>query len=473
MDKLIQDLRYSARMLAKKPTFTAVALLTLALGIGANCAIFSVVNAVLLRPLPYKEPERLVLLFHSYPTSNLPRAAVSPGGFVDYREQAESFEQLTAFQNQGMNLTDGGEPERIQGMSVSANFFETLGVTLPKGRSFSPEEEKLGSSSVVILSHGLWQRRFGSDPSILDRTITLNGNTYSVIGILPPTFKVSQEADLFTPLTFTPEQLSPAQRGWEFLNVIGRLGPGVSPAQAQAEMDAISDRLREQYYASNSQWGVKVFPLQDVLVENIRPALIVLLLAVGSVLLIACANVANLLLARSAVRQKEIAIRAALGASRLRTIRQLLTESLLLSLLGGALGLALAYIGVGFITASLPAQIPRLIEVKIDPRVLGFTLLASVLTAVVFGLAPALQISKPDLGETLKEGGRTGGSASGHHLLRSLLVVSEVAFALLLLICAGLMSRSFARLLDVDPGFNPENVLTLQMALPASKYKEP
>ena len=473
MDKLLQDLRYSARMLAKKPVFTAVALLTLALGIGANSAIFSVVNAVLLRPLPYTDPERLVMLFHSYPTANLPRAAVSPGGFMDYREQANSFEQLTAFQGQGVNLTDGDEPERIQGMSVSANFFETLGVNPLKGRGFSPEEERPGNNSVVILSHGLWQRRFGSDPSILDRTLMLNGTPYSVIGVLPATFKMPQEGELFTPLAFTPEQLSPAQRGWEFLNVIGRLKPGVTPAQAQAEMDSISDKLREQFYASNSRWGVKVFSLQEVLVERIRLALIVLLLAVGSVLLIACANVANLLLARSAIRHKEIAIRSALGASRLRMVRQLLTESLLLSLLGGALGLALAYLGVRFISASLPAQIPRLIEVTIDPMVLGFTLLASIITAVIFGLAPALQASKPDLGETLKEGGRSGSSASGHHRLRSLLVVSEVAFALLLLICAGLMSRSFGRLMEVDPGFDSKNLLTLQMALPSSKYKEP
>ncbi|HYP29575.1 MAG TPA: ABC transporter permease [Blastocatellia bacterium] len=472
MEKLLQDLRYSARMLAKKPAFTTVALLTLALGIGANSAIFSVVNAVLLRPLPYKDPERLVMLFHSYPNINLPRASVSPGGFMDYREQASSFEQLTAFQGQGVNLTDEGEPERVQGLNVSANFFDTLGVAPAKGRGFSEGEDQVGNSSVVVLSHGLWQRRFGSDPSILDRTIMLNGSPYSVIGVLPPTFKLPQEAELFTPLTFTPEQLSPAQRGWEFLNVIGRLKPGVTQAEAQAEMDTISARLREQFYASNSNWGVKVFSLQEVLVENLRFALIFLLMVVGSVMLIACANVANLLLARSAVRQKEIAIRSALGASRLRMIRQLLTESLLLSLLGGALGLALAYVSVRFISASLPARIPRLIEVTIDSQVMGFTLLASVLTALIFGLAPALKISKPQLGETLKEGGRTGASASGHHLLRSLLVVSEVAVALLVLISAGLTSRSFAKLLEVDPGFNPENVLTLQMALPTSKYKE-
>jgi len=304
------------------------------------------------------------------------------------------------------------------------------------------------------------------------RTITLNGNPYSVIGVLPANFRLPQEAELFTPLAFTPEQVSPAQRGFEYLNVIGRLKPGVSPAQAQAEMDAISDKLRGQFYSSNSNWGVKVFAMQDVLVENIRFALIILLLAVGSVLLIACANVANLLLARSAVRQKEIAIRSALGASRTRMIRQLLTESLLLSVLGGALGLALAYISVRFIAASLPARIPRLVEVSIDGRVLGFTLLASILTALIFGLIPALQTSKPDMGETLKEGGRTGASGSGRHLLRGILVVAEVAVALLVLIGAGLTSRSFARLLEVDPGFNPENVLTLQMALPASKYKE-
>ncbi len=474
MRTLWQDLHYGARMLLKKPGFTFVAVLTLALGIGANTAIFSVVNAVLLRPLGYKEPERLVTLSHSYPKLNL-IAPVSVAGYFDYKSQSTVFEDVTAFYNSNFNLVDQGAPERIQGRLVTTSFFPLLGFDAAQGRTFLKEEDEPGRNRVVVISNGLWQRRFGSDPKLIGKTITLNNESHTVIGVMPASFQFSKD-ELWTPLAFTPEQLAPNQRGNEYLGMIGHLKPGVTLEQAQAEMNTIVKRVvanDPDSYPPDGTWWVPVKFLHEQMVGDIRPALLVLLGAVSFLLLIACSNVANLMLARATARCKEIAIRTALGASRLRLIRQLLTESVLLALLGGGVGLLLANWGVDLLMALNPDNIPRAREIGIDGRVLGFTLGVSLLTGIIFGLWPALQASKTDLTGTLKEGGRT--SASGFRLrsARSLLVVSEVAIALVLLIGAGLLIKSFARLLDVNPGFETQNLLTMQISLPATKYREP
>ncbi|HKS27515.1 MAG TPA: ABC transporter permease [Pyrinomonadaceae bacterium] len=476
MGALWQDIRYGYRMLWKNPGFTLVAIIALALGIGANSAIFSVVNAILLKPLPYKDPQQLVIINHNYPKLNL-RATVSAPGYVYYRDHAQSFSDVAATAGWSANLTGGGgEPERLQGMQVTTNLFPMLGAQPARGRAFTAQESQPGNHRVVVLSDALWQRRFGSDPAIVNQTVTLNGESYTVVGIMPPSFQYAREMgqmiDLYSPIAFTPEQLSNDNAGLEYLTVMARLKPGVSIPQAQAELNTIADQLRQVFDTGDSSvWGLTLRSYNELVIGEIRPALFILLAAVAFVLLIACANVANLLLARAAVRQKEIAIRAAMGASRMRIVRQLLTESTLLSVAGGVLGLLLAVWGVDLLLKVNGNKLPRAHEIGLDVNVLLFTLGVSLLTGIFFGLAPAFQTSKTDLHETLKEGGRSG-TGTAHRGLRNLLVVAEMALTVVLLVGAGLLVRSFLRLEQVNPGFQPQNILAMQLSLPANKYPE-
>jgi putative ABC transport system permease protein len=480
MGTLFQDLRYGVRMLLKSPAFTLVAVLALALGIGANTAIFSVVNAVLLRELPFAEPERLVRLWGTNTQQSVPRGEgeyydfnISPNDFADWRAQNRSFESVAAFSSYGsVTLTGRDEPLRLRCPTVSPEYFTVLGTQPALGRFFLPEEEQPGKHRVVVLSYGAWQQKFGADPSIIGQTITLNGSSYSVVGVAPKTFEQprptpSAEPDMWRPLAL---ELEPGGRASHFLHAIARLRPGVTIEQAQAEMNSITTQLEQQYPDSNTGRGVRLSTLHEAIVGNIRPALSVLLGAVGFVLLIACANVANLLLARSSARQREMAIRTALGASRFRIIRQLLTESILLSVLGGALGLLLALWATDLLTGLGGGDIPRLGAISVDARMLGFTAAVSLLTGIIFGLAPALDASKPDLNVSLKEGGRV--AVGGRQRFRQLLIVSEVALSLVLLIGAGLMMRSFWRLQHVQLGFETENLLTMDISLPRTRYAE-
>ena len=474
MDKLLSDTRFAIRTLIKSPGFTAVAVIALALGIGANTAIFSVVDALLIRPLPYKNPERLILIWHNYPQINLPQASICVPCYHEYRDMTSSFEQVAASTGWNVALTGTGEPERLQGSKVSYNYFATFGAEAAQGRTFIESEDHPGTNSVVVLSHGLWVRRFGANPDIVGTTLTLDGQSYTVVGIMPSDFVVPQMVDIWTPIAFPPEQLAANNHGNEFLTVIGRLKPEINITQAQAEMNTLADQLRPQFYGAN--WGISVVSLREQLVGDVRPALLILLGAVGCVLLIACANVANLLLARASARTKEIAIRTALGANRWRIVQQLLTESVLLGVLGGVIGIGLAYLGIRLIVLGIPENVSSMMiglrDVGLNLKVLGFTMAVSVLTGVLFGLVPAFQASRPDFNEALKEGGRAGSEGGRHNLVRSALVVFEVAVALILLVGAGLLIRSFSRLQEVNPGFNPNNVLSMQLTLPRSKYAE-
>ena len=466
-----QDARYAARVLLKNPGFTLVAVLALALGIGANSAIFSVVNAVLLRPLPYAEPERLVTVWEDDTKGGFPKDTPAAANYIDWRDQNQVFEGMAAIADQSYNLTGAGEPERLDGRSVSASLFPLLGVEPQLGRAFLPQEDAPGANRVVVLSHGLWQRRFGGDPSILGRPVNLNGANHEVVGVMPQHFQFPDPKDqLWTPIAFTQQEA--ANRGRHYLQVVARLKPNVTVEQAQAEMTTIAARLQQQHPEQNRDLGATVVPLHEHLVGNIRPALLVLLGAVGFVLLVACANVANLLLARAAVRQKEIAVRVALGASRLRLVRQFLTESVLLAACGGAVGLLLAVWGTGLLKTFIPENVSQVRSITIDGRVLGFTLLVSLLTGLVFGLAPAAQASRFDLNETLKEGGRDSAQGSRGNRVRGLLVIAEVAVSLVLLIGAGLLINSFVRLRGVDPGFTSDNLLTMSIVLPREKYPD-
>jgi putative ABC transport system permease protein len=463
-------------MLVKNPGFSLIAVLALTLGIGADSAIFSVVNAVLLRPLPYFESERLVVLRERSP--QLEGMSVAYPNFVDWREQNSTFENIGVYRRQSYNLTGSGEPERLVGAQVSADVFAAVRVNAARGRVFSNDEDKPGAAPVVVLSHGLWQRRFGGDPGILDQSLTLDGRSFTVIGVMPSDFQFPFRAtELWTSAGQASENPGWQNRGnHPGLTGIARLKPGVTLEQAREDMEGVAANLERQYPDANTRSRVTIIPALENAVrsssagERIRPALLVLLAAVGFVLLIACANVANLLLARATTRQKEIAIRTALGASRRRIVRQLLTESILLSVAGGALGLLLARWGVKLIVAISPNSIPRSREINLDGRVLAFTVCVSVLTGIIFGLVPALQSSKPDLNETLKDAGR--GSTGSRHLFRSGLVVSEVALTFVLLIGAGLMLRSFYRLQQVDPGFSYGHLLTFSVSLPPKKYPE-
>jgi putative ABC transport system permease protein len=473
METLWQDVKFGARMLAKGRGFTVVALLTLALGIGANSAIFSFVNAILLRPLPYPDADRLVFLTEW--SEQVPEMSFSLANFADLRDQNRVFDAVVAFRGQNYVLTGGPEPERLNGRQVTAGLFPTLGITPVLGRAFTPEEDRPGGDRVVLLSDGLWTRRFGRDPSVLGRSLVLNDEPYTVVGVMPGKLHGSwRQSDVWTSLGRLEDTLGgPKERGnHPGVYVIGRMKGGTTLAQARAEVEGIGRRLAEEYPASNARQSMTVQPALDALVGDLKPALLILLGAVAFVLLIACANVSNLLLARAQTRHKEIAVRTALGAGRGRVIRQLLVESLLLSLAGGALGLALAFAGVRGLIALSPASTPRIEDVGVDASVLVFTLAVSLATGVVFGLLPALQTARADTAEALKEGGRSS-SAPGRHRVRALLVVSEVSLALVLLVGAGLLLKSFWRLLAADPGFDAERVTTMTVNLPGARFDDP
>jgi putative ABC transport system permease protein len=468
-----QDLRYGLRTLAKNPAFTSIAIVALALGIGANSAIFSVVDAVLLRPLPFKKPEQLVMLWENATHLGFPKNTPSPANFLDWQKQAGAFTGMAAMVERSFNLTGVGEPERLDGRRVSANLFDLLGVRAVLGRTFVPDDDRPGSH-VVLLSYSLWQRRFGSDPNVIGRALALNGESYTVIGIMPrfvqlPGF-ANRNDQLWLPIAFPPEEA--AQRGNHFLEVIARMKPGITLKQAQAEMETIAARLAQQYPDYNTRLGAVVVPLHEEVVGDIKPALLILLGAVGFVLLIACANVANLLLARAAVRQKEIALRLALGASRSRLTRQFLTESVLLAMFGAGLGLLLALGGIRILKTFIPATISQVQTINIDARVLIFTGLVAVLTGIAFGLAPALQASHLNLNDTLKEGGRDAGGGRKGNRLRGLLVIGEVAVSFVLLIGAGLLINSFFHLRNLEPGFRADHLLTMKVDLSEVKYPD-
>jgi putative ABC transport system permease protein len=471
MTSLLQDLSYGARTLAKQPGFTLIAVITLALGIGANTAIFSVLNSILLRPLPYHDPERLVRVWETHQPSSTERGAASPDNFFDWGKQAQSFEGLSAIWYWGYSLTGTSEPTELFGMKVSPNFFHVLGVAPHLGRFFLPEEDQPGKNHVAVISHSLWQQRFGGDAAAVGKTIKLDDDVYTIIGVLRPDFRQSElathdKSDVWTPLPLDP---SANARGNHYLHIFARLKPGVALAQAQTEMTTIARQLELAYPKTNAERGVRLVPLHEQVTSGIRRTLFLLQCATGFVLLIACVNVANLLLARVAAREKELAIRAALGAGRFRLVRLLLAESLALALIGGAAGLLLALWGTDLLIALAPQDIPRLDEISPDARVIGFTFALSLLTMALLGLIPAWQAARVNLNTVLKEGGR--GVTQGQHL-RGALVVAEIALTLVLLIGAGLLVRSLVRMQNVKLGFNPNNVLTLRVSLLETKYKE-
>ncbi|HEY0320288.1 MAG TPA: ABC transporter permease [Pyrinomonadaceae bacterium] len=489
METLWHDLSYSVRLLWKNPGFTIVAILSLAIGIGANSAIFSVTNALLLRPLPYRDADRLVILWNRSPGLNVAQDWFSPAMHYDIKTQNHVFDDTAISIGGSYNLTGQGTPERVDGARISASLFPILGAQSKLGRVFSAAEDEPGQPQTVILSHGFWQRRFGSDPGVIGKTLMLNGISFQIVGVMTPDFSLDKEvmpavnaierADVLLPLPM--KEAGSTDRDHEDFNIFARLKPGVTVQQAQAEMDVIAERMKRQYpenYPPHGGLTISVVPLLEQVVGDIRLILYVLFGAVGFVLMVACANVANLLLSRAAARQKEIAIRTAVGASRLRILRQLLTESVLLSLAGGLFGLVIATLAVRVLRTFGPENIPRLDEVGVDTRVLAFTFLVSLITGIVFGLVPALRASRVDLNEALKEGGRSsagGGGALGlsHHRLRKLLVIAEVALSLVLLIGAGLLVRSYNRIVNAYPGYNARNVLSLRLSLPASKYAKP
>jgi predicted permease len=482
MGTLWQDLRFGVRMLLKKPGFTIVAVFTLALGIGANSAIFSIVNGLLLRPLPYKDSDRLVVIWSHSPGANVAQDWPSPGQFSAIKAQNSVFEELALAQGTSVNMTGRAEPERLGVIRTSSPLFSMLGVKPLLGRAFLPQEDAPGQPPVVILSYGLWQRRFGADPTVIGQSLTLNGKSYTIVGVMPSDFLLNKEvmptvggveqAEMLLPLPLSEEEMS--AQGDENYNVMARLKPGVSIEQAQTELNLAVSRLQPQhpdYYPPSRAFSMSVRPLLEQVVGDVRTALLILLGAVGCVLLIACANVANLMLAWSAAREKELAIRTAIGAARFRIIRQLLTESVLLSLAGGALGLLIAVWGLEGLRWLNPGNIPRLQEVGMDGRMLFFTCAVAMLTGILFGLAPALRSSNIDLNQTLKEGGRSL-VGSGHHRLRSILVVTEIALSLVLLVGAGLLIRSFMRVQQVEPGFAARNVATLRLSVTGTNYAD-
>jgi len=473
VDTLIRDLRYAVRTLLKRPGFTLVAVLTLALGIGANTAIFTVIDAVLLRPLPYAQPDRLVDINHFYPSLNNLRAGVSVPGFRDYSARRDVFEHSAVETPAAMNLTGAGEPERVNLIRVSGDFFTTLGVAAALGRTLRPDEAQAGHDHVVVLTDGFWKRRFGANRGVIGSRLQLNGESYEIVGVMPPEFRdfFAGQADLWAPVVFQPADFGDNRRTNEFLAFIGRLAPGVSESRAQAQMHELAGQLKAAYTSSYSpDWDLQVTSLNDEARGGIRRSLFVLLGAVGFVLLIACANVANLQLARLAARSRELAVRVALGASPRRLVRQLLTESLLLSVAGGGLGLLIAAWGVPALVALNPRGLPAGAALRPDLVVLGFTLGMAILAGLLFGLVPALQTGHADVHESLKEGGRGAVSERRSLRLRRSLVVTTVALALTLLAGAGLLIRSFSKLVGVDPGFQPDRLLTFQVSLPAAKY---
>jgi putative ABC transport system permease protein len=466
---VIQDIRYAVRKLSRTPGFTAVAAFTLALAIGATSAIFSVIDGVLLKPLPFQNPERVVRVTNMRDGN---RMVSSTPDFLDFRAQTRSFSSMAGIDNQSMNLTGGSDPERVQAARVGASFWSLLGVTPALGRGFAPNEDAQSAQRTVVLSDGLWKRRFASDPRIVGKTIALDGNTYTVIGVAPPRFSFPDRPDLWVPLVFEPDDLSAGGRGAHWMGIIARLAPNVTPAQATAEMVTLTRRLEQQYPQSNTGMTAAVIPMQEYLVGDVRPALYVMLGAVAFVLLIACANVANLLLVRAASRESEMAVRTALGAGQWRIVRQLVTESVLLAVVGGVFGTLLALWGVDLLLGLAPEGLPRIDEVSVNASVLLFTAAVTALTGVLFGVFPALHVARANVGGMLKEGmrGSSGGVASRR--ARNTLVMAEMALAVVLLVGAGLLIRSFSKLLAVDPGFRPERVITFSIAAPDTKYRQ-
>ncbi|MGH9751919.1 MAG: ABC transporter permease [Blastocatellia bacterium] len=475
MQTFLQDLRYGARTLMKKPGFTLIAVITLALGIGANTAIFSVVNGVLLKSAPYHEPERIALLWGDVPSRGEHRTQVSATDVADWRKLNTVFEEVATFSNWGATLSGEGEPERLSGMQVGDGYFSVMGVRPLLGRVFTPEEQADGKDYVIVLGYGLWQSRFGGARDMIGKKIYFNARPYTIVGVMPEDFQplpsnlVEGRPQFYRPVA---EAYNEEERASRHLRAIARLKPNVSLDQAQSEMSLITQRLADQHPKSNTGYGVRLVTITEEIVGGLRLALVLLLLAVLAVLLIACANVGNLLLARATARQKEIVIRAALGATRGRLIRQLLTESLLIALLGGALGLLLALWGTELITSLGKEFIPSLSRVEIELPVLAFTLAVSVGAGILFGLAPAIHLSRPNLNEELKEGGRTAGGSTGQRRLRNGLIVAEVAMAAVLLVSAGLLIRSVIHLHRANPGFNTANLLTMNVWLPYAKYPD-
>jgi putative ABC transport system permease protein len=470
VETALQDLRYALRLLARNPAFTVIAILTMALGIGANTAIFSVVNTVLLRPLEFRDPARLVIVAEKSP---YPVISTSYQNWMDWRAQNHSFDSLEAIRTATITLTGAGEPERLNVHMATAGLFSLLGVNAVAGRTFTSEEDRAGGTPVVLLSYGLWQRRFGAARDILGKPINLDSQPYTVVGVLPPGFQLLQPADVFVPFHPWAKTL-PDDRNWHpGILAVARLKPGVSREQARTEMVAITKRLEQQYPLYNTGVSADIVGLQEQLVQNVRPALVLLLGAVSFVLLIACVNVANLLLARAAARGREVAIRTSMGASRARIVRQLLTESVLISLAGGVLGLLLASAAIGPLLRISAGSVPKVFSVELDRSVLIFTLAVSVLTGVIFGLVPALRTAKFDLRETLNEASRGSTSGPGQHRLRGALVGMEIALAMLLLVGAGLLLRSFERLQDVSAGFAPDHLLLADLPLSQNAYAKP
>jgi putative ABC transport system permease protein len=472
MESLIKDLRYGARSLWKRPGFTAIAVITLALGIGANTSIFSVVNAVLLRPLPFPDPDQLVMVWEDASFAGFPRNTPAPANYADFKSQNQVFVDMAAQDQRTLNLTGDGEPERIVTFGVTANFFPLLGAKPALGRSFSTEEDQPQSRKVVVVSYNLWQQRYGGDRGIIGRELLLNGEKYSVIGVMPAGFQfLDKQVGLWVPMAFTSELL--ANRGRHYLHLVARMKPGVTVAEANADIHTIAQRIAHDHPDEAGRLSAFVLPLREQVAGDMRRPLLVLLVAVGFVLLIACANIANLLLSRAASRRREMAVRAALGASRLRVIRQLLIESVLLAVMGATCGLLLASWSFVFLQRLIPDGLTLSTKLDLDPRVLGFTVLVTFLTAVIFGMAPAFEASKIDLSSALKQGGGRTGLNAGGNRLRSAMVVAEVALALVLLVGAGLLIQTFLKLRDQYSGLHAESVLTLQTALPSSKYAEP
>jgi putative ABC transport system permease protein len=473
---MINDLRYALRQLLKNPGFTAVATLCLALGIGANTAIFSVINAVLLRPLPYKDPDRLVILWMRFTGIGIPKDqnGVSAPEFMDLRRMSQSFSHLAAMSNASFNMKIGEAPDRFAGWVVSSSMFPLLGTPAYLGRTFLPEEEQLGRENVALLSYGLWQRRFGADRGVVGKNYDINGRSAQIVGVMPPGFNFPDEAEMWMPLSFTADQLS--ARGRHGLTVVARIRKDLSFAQARSDMEGVSRRIVEgapDYPYERFGFRVLMNPLLEEVVGDMRTALLLLMGAVVFVLLIACANVASLLVARATVREREFAVRTAVGAGRARLLKQLLTESILLSVLGAAVGVLLAIWGLSRLTAASTQALPRMAEIQLDTSVLTFTVLVAVGTGILFGLLPALQATKRVTHDVLKEGGRSGVASGARHFLRNSLVVGQVALSLILLISAGLLIMSFVKLQDVDPGFKSERILTMRISLPSATYSEP